>query len=159
MEGILPSQETDWSITGDAEAFENCKKDDKFAYIVTLARAVNAMNFDNSTMVYTTGKDDPAAMRDRFNSYLFGSAIMYEVLKLVRVMNQPFIDDDPFQNGLRLLLKDPTAQQIERDHLNPVRHQAVFHFDPETFAEMINKTTGIESPFIMSRGDRRGDIN
>ena len=79
-------------------------------------------------MVDKQGKDDPAAQRDRLNSYLFGSAIIYEALKLVRAMNQPFLDDDDFQSGLRLLLKDRTAQQIERAHLNPARHQAVFHF-------------------------------
>jgi len=91
--------------------------------------------------------------------YLFGSAIMYEALKLVRTMNKVFLDDNEFQNGLRSLLKDPTAQQIERDHLNPARHQAVFHFIPETFAEAIGKTSGIGSALVSSRGSRRGNVS
>jgi hypothetical protein len=155
----MPTQETDWHITCDAETFEKCRRDNKFTYIVTLARAVNALNFVHSVMIYTQGSDDPASMRNRFNSYLFGSALMYEALKLIRAMNQPFLGDDAFQNGLRLLLKDPTARQIERTHLNPVRHRAVFHFDPETFAETINKATRNESPFISSRGNRRREMN
>lgn len=155
----MPSQETEWHIVCDAATFDKCQKDKKFAYIVTLARAVNALNFVNSVMVDTQSKDDPAAMRDRFNSYLFGSAIMYEALKLVRSMTHVFRDDDAFQNGLRMLLKDPTAKQIERTHLNPARHQAVFHFIPETFADIISKTTQIDSPFLSSRGKRRGNVN
>lgn len=155
----MPVQETDWHITCDAEVFERCRNEPKFAYIVTLARAVNAVNFVHSVMVTSQGKDDPAARRDRINSYLFGSAIMYEALKFVRAMNQSFRDDDYFQRGLRLLLKDPTAQEIERAHLNRARHQAVFHFVPKTFAEVIGKTSQIDSPFVSSRGKRRGNVN
>lgn len=156
---MISTQEPDWHITCDEGTFERCRTDVKFAYIVTLARAVNALNFVNSIMATTLGKDDPAAQRDRLNSYLFGSAIMYEALKLVRAMNQPFLDDGHFQSGLRLLLRDPTAKQIERVHLNRARHQAVFHFIPETFAEVVSKTLRIDSPFISSRGKRRGNIN
>ncbi len=100
-------RETDWHITCDPETFERCRSDPKFAYIVTLARAVNALNFVNAVMVTSQGKDDPAAQRDRINSYLFGSGIMYEALKLIRAMNQPFQDDGCFQNGLRSILKNP----------------------------------------------------
>lgn len=68
-------EETDWHITCDPNTFERCRNNPKFAYIVTLARAVNALNFVNSVMVTSHGKDDPAAQRDRINAYLFGSAI------------------------------------------------------------------------------------
>jgi hypothetical protein len=156
---IIVTQEIEWHITCDPQTFGKCREDPKFAYIVTLARTVNALNFVNSVMVDTQGRDDPAAQRNRLNSYLFGSAIMYEALKLVRTMNKVFLDDNEFQNGLRSLLKDPTAQQIERDHLNPARHQAVFHFIPETFAEAIGKTSGIGSAFVSSRGSRRGNVS
>src|ERR1017187_11026417 len=74
-------------------------------------------------------------------------------------MNQLFLDDDDFQSGLRLLLKDRTAQQIDPPHLNPARHHAVFHFIPETFAAIISKPIRIDSPFVSSRGKRRGNIS
>jgi hypothetical protein len=105
----------DWQVKCDQATFERCKNDDKFAYIVTLARAVNAVYFVHSA-ISNLGEDrGPGAMRDRFNSYLFGSAIMYEALELIRKMNQPFSQDEVFQNGLRLLLKDKAAKHIERD--------------------------------------------
>jgi hypothetical protein len=156
---MTPAQEIDWHITCDAETFDKCRKDEKFAYIVTLARAVNALNFVHSALLDAQGRDDPEAMRNRFNSYLFGSAIMYEALKLIRAMNRPFLEDGAFQDGLRLLLKDPTAQQIERTHLNPVRHQAVFHFDPVTFSRTISREARNESPFVSGRGNRRRYMN
>jgi hypothetical protein len=152
-------EEPDWHIVCDAETFAKCKSDPKFAYVVTLARTVNALNFVNSVMENVQNKHDPAARRDRLNSYLFGSAIMYEVLKLVRAMNKAFLDDPQFQNGLRMLLKDPTAQQIEQAHLNPARHQAVFHFIPETFAQVIASTKEIGAPFVSSNGRRRAKVN
>jgi hypothetical protein len=155
----MSTEETEWHIVCDAETFAKCRKDEKFPYIVTLARAVNALNFVHSVMIYAEGNDDPGSRRNRFNSYLFGSAIMYEVLRLVRAMNQPFVGDDTFQNGLRLLLKDTTAQQIERTHLNPARHGAVFHFDPGAFSEMIGKATRNEAPFISALGNRSKDRN
>jgi hypothetical protein len=155
----MSAQDQDWRIICDDETFGRCKKDARFPYIVTLARAVNALNFANSAMVNARGKYDPAAHRDRVNSYLFGSAIMYEALNLIRAMNQPFRDDEAFQNGLRMLLKDRTAQQIQRDNLNPARNRAVFHFIPETFAEIISKTNSIDTPFAANRGKRGENVN
>jgi hypothetical protein len=82
--------EQDWRIVCDQSTFDKCRADARFPFVVTLARAVNALNFVNSAMVDKKGRNDPAAMRDRFNSYLFGSAIMYEALRLVRAMKKPF---------------------------------------------------------------------
>src|SRR5260370_25481661 len=55
---LMSTQETEWHIVCDTETFEKCQRDQKFAYIVTLARAVNALNFVNSAMVDTKGRDD-----------------------------------------------------------------------------------------------------
>ena len=64
------------------------------------------------------------------NAYLFASALLYEILKLIRRMNRTFHNDETFQKELRCLLKDPIAKKIEEAHLGPVRRKAVFHFDP-----------------------------
>jgi hypothetical protein len=152
---VMSAQEINWYVKCDQPTFERCKDDEKFAYIVTLARVVNAIYFVYSAISGISNDDSPGAKRDRFNSYLFGSAIMYEGLALIRKMNQPFFEDALFQNGLRLLLKDKTAQQIERAHLNPARHGAVFHFDPNAFAEVIGQASCEECPFVSGRGSTR----
>lgn len=143
----------DWRIECDHATFEKARLDPKFPLIVALARAVNALHFVNSAMVHA-GKDDaPENARDRLNSYFFASAIMYEAIKLIRAMVRPFKDDVLFGNGLLVILRDPVAQKIEQDHLNPARNNAVFHFLPETFAEMINSATVDTCTFIMCRGE------
>ena len=147
-------------VACDRASFERCRTDPKFPYIVALARAVNALVFARSVMHYLP-KDvvTPSAKRDRLNSYLFGSAIMYEVLKLIRDMGRVFRDDDVYQNGLRMLLADPAARQIEQDHLKNVRHNAVFHFDAEVFRETIENGIPNECIFVAGATQVRAEIH
>jgi hypothetical protein len=84
-------------------------------------------------MTSTTGKDTPAAIRDRMNSYFFVSGILYEALKLIRAMNTVFAGDKSFESSLRLILKDASSQALEQMHLKSVRHGGVFHFLPDRF--------------------------
>lgn len=152
------SESNDWFINAKPEMYKKAQADERFPYIVALGRAVNALNFVRSLVTLRPLDDDsPAAKRDRMNSYLFASAIMYEVLGLIKRMNKTFANEPVFQNGLRLLLKDKNAQLIERDHLDPVRNRAVFHFDPERFNEAIQKHVQPEN-FCAGRGKKKGGI-
>jgi len=155
---MVDTAKLDWQVVCDRQAFDKCLADDKFAHIVALARAVNALRFVHSAMLHSGAGDSPEARCGRLNSYLFGSAIMYECLKLVKAMNKPFMDDPAFQNGLRLLLKDKTAQIIERDHLDPARNWAVFHFLPNRFADVLKSATSDGCLFVEGRGNRREDL-
>lgn len=152
------AQETDWQMACDRETFEKCRKDEKFAYIVALARVVNALTFIRS-MRSSVNDNSPAAMRDRINSYLFGSAIMYEALKLIKDMGRIFSTDDIYQNGLRLILKNENASAVEHPHLKPARHGAVFHFDASTFKETIDKGLSNECLFVSGRGTTRMGVS
>jgi hypothetical protein len=109
-------------------------------------------------MLHAEDGDAPEAERDRLNSYFFASAILYEGIKLIRAMNQTFKDDVPFQNGLRLFLRDPVALQIEKTHLNPARNQAVFHFVPDTFSKIINSATVDTCVFAQARGQNKRHV-
>lgn len=149
----------DWRIECDRATFEKARLDPKFPLIVALARAVNALHFVNSAMLHAGENDAPENSRDRLNSYFFASAIMYEAIKLIRAMVRPFKDDVPFEKGLLTILRDPVAQKIEQDHLNPARNHAVFHFLPETFADTINSATVDTCTFIMCRGDKKKDLH
>lgn len=84
---------------------------------------------------------------------------MYEAIKLIRAMVRPFKDDVLFEKGLLTILRDPEAQKIEQDHLNPARNHAVFHFLPEIFAETINNATVNTCTFIMCRGELQKDLH
>jgi hypothetical protein len=144
-----------WQIAADQETFEKCQQDEKFRFIVALARSTNAINSVNSMMLRGGEDLSPRATRDRLNAYLVASALFYEILKLIRRMNSAFRSDELFQKGLRLILKDPTARQIERAHLNRMRHNAVFHFEPDTFAEIIAKSTCETCIFARGQGTNK----
>jgi hypothetical protein len=63
----MPEEILDWYIDCDAETFAQCKNDPKFAYIVTLARSVNALNFVAGALPSSDSISSPANTRDRLN--------------------------------------------------------------------------------------------
>ena len=158
-DGLLKEDEAKRQIYGNREAFKKCRKDEKFAYVVALARAVNALNAAHSLMMSATGKDTPAALRDRMNGHFFVSGILYESLKLIRKMSGVFSGDKSFETSLRLVLKDTSGQAVEKMHLKPARHGAVFHFAPDRFTEAIAKTPLSDCVFVSSIGQRRGSLH
>src|SRR5437764_6751137 len=146
-------------IYGNPSALKNARADKKFAYVVALARAINALNSAHSLMMTTANRNTPDAIRDRMNTHFFVSGILYETLKLIRAMSRIFMGDQSYETSLRLVLKDASGQALEQIHLKSVRHGGVFHFLPERFAEAIAKTPITECVFASSgAGEKRGSI-
>lgn len=154
----MATPDGDWIVSCDARTFEACKQDEKFAYIVALARVVNSLNFVHSTLLHVREEPTPDGRRARLNSYLFASAILYEGIRLVKAMNKPFRDDQMFQEGLRRILRDKVAIDIERKHLDPGRNRAIFHFLPKYFAEIIQSKGVDECLFVIAHGRTRKDL-
>ena len=157
MKGLLKDAEK--QIYGNTAVFNKCRDDKQFAYVVALARAMNALNSAHSLMLSTTGKETPAALRDRMNSHFFVSAILYETLQLIKKMSPVYGKDKMFQDSLQTLLKDKTAQALEQTHLKAVRRDAVFHYVPDRFAEAMAKTPITECVFASTIGEKKGDIH
>lgn len=145
-------------IYGNPKVFKKCLADKKFAYVVALSRAVNALNAAHSLMMSTEGRNTPAAIRDRMNGHFFVSGILYESLKLIRSMNRVFAGDQSFETSLRLILKDSSGQALEQMHLKSVRHGGVFHILPDRFADAIAKTGMTECTFASIIGQQKGSI-
>ena len=154
----MTGEDKEWMVTFNRTIFEASVQDKKFAYIVTLGRAVNTILFIHSVN-RDPANDKPSVRRDRLNSYLFGSAVIFESLNLIESMITEFSGDEIFQNGLRAILNDETAKQIKKAHLKGVRHQAVFHFDPKAFGDALKKTSFYDCPFVLSRGESRQDLS
>jgi hypothetical protein len=152
-------KDTEKQIYGGPAVFTKCRADKKFAYVVALARAVNALNSAHSLMVSTTNRNDPAALRDRMNSYFFVSAILYETLKLIRKMSPVYGQHKSYQGSLQMVLKDKTAQALEQMHLKAARRDAVFHYLPDRFAEAIAQTPMTECVFLSSLGQKKGSLH
>ena len=148
-----------WQIYGDGTVLKACAADKKFAYVVALARAVNALKSAHALMMSTGNKQTPTAIRDRMNSHFFISGILYESLKLIRNMSNVFSGDKSFETSLRPILKDTSGRSLEQMHLKSVRHGGVFHYAPDRFADAIKKTGMTECVFASSIGHKKGDIH
>jgi hypothetical protein len=92
-------------IYGRPLVFKKCRAEKKFACVVALARAVNALNAAHSLMLSTKDSNSPTAVRDRMNASFFVSGILYETLKLMRAMSKTFKGDKSFEASLWLILK------------------------------------------------------
>jgi hypothetical protein len=79
--------------TQDAKTFDKVRADEKFSYIVALARTINAVNYAHSMLEFERKIETPAAIRNRINSYLFASSIRYEALMLIRKLTRTFKND------------------------------------------------------------------
>src|SRR5579862_7577051 len=90
----MRKRSTKWQIVCDRTAFERCQADPKFPYIVALARVVNALNTSHSLIAKAFKVDTPEVVRNRMNSFLFSSALLYEGLVLVRKMKRLFANED-----------------------------------------------------------------
>jgi hypothetical protein len=86
----MPEETLDWYIDCDAETFAKCKDDPKFAYIVTLARSVNALNFVAGATPNPESMSSPANTRDRLSGYFIMCALFFEAMQLVQSMGKTF---------------------------------------------------------------------
>lgn len=149
----------EWEITCDKETFAKVRQEEKFAYIVALARAVNALYAVHALLPPSPQAETPERVRNGMNSYFFASALLYEGLSLIRKMNRPFHDDCQFRDGLHKLLRDPTAQKIEQCNLNPGRNHAIFHFLPDEFAKAISRGIDDRQVFVAAIGSKKKDMH
>lgn len=141
----------DWHFECDTAIFERIKTEKSFQQILALARAVNGLQFVISALLKDDQDFSPKATRSRINSFLFGSAILYEGLLLVEKMNQQFGRNETFAQGLHTLLKDPAAQTL-RHHMGRARNFAVFHYNPEEFGRIVKSASVEECEFMVGRG-------
>jgi hypothetical protein len=143
-----------WRIECDATIFDRIKDEVTFHQILALARSVNSLQFVIFAFQPDAQDTSPAATCSRINSFLFGSAILFEGLLLVESMNQQFGSNEVFNQGLHTLLSDRTALTLRKYHMNPARNMAVFHFDSEEFGKVM-KDTAVEDvcEFLTGRGN------
>ena len=147
-----------WEIASEGDALKKAREDPRFPYVVTLARATNALNLATTILPHIEDASSPAGARDLWNSFFFTCGILYEALQLVKKMNKEFKDDDRFQKGLKTLLKDPRAKRVENPHWAPVRNRAVFHFDPSWFEEQLKRSAFDKCIFVRAEGKKKKGI-
>lgn len=147
-----------WEIACEGDKLKKARDDPRFAHLVTLARATNALSLATTALEHIENPSSPVGARDTWNSFFFTCGILYEALQLVKKMNKNFKHDDRFQKGLRTLLKDPRAKRVENPHWAPVRNRALFHFDPSWFEQQLKGLKFDKCIFVRAEGTKKKGI-
>ena len=138
------------------ERFDQLRSDPKFAKLLNLARAVNAIYFCLRVLLDHGGGDTtPSGQRQYINAFLFSAGALHEAFAVADSLERHFGDRDSYRNGFGKLLKDPKTKVLRATILRRLRNKLVFHYD-EDVARKGLKTLGLDSYIFASAvGDRR----
>jgi hypothetical protein len=140
-----------WEVVCDITTFESQKLDPAFQSVVALSRAVNALRFSASALIDVEGDNSPAAVRQRINSFLYSSALLFEAFRLVERTRKSLAKYSKYQTTLGVLLDDDKVTDV-RKKIDPLRNRGVFHFDQS----FIPKRVSVESDGWCRFGQGRG---
>ena len=86
----MAAPDGDWQVSCGRERFDECQKDERFPYIVALARAVNSIKFVHSAMV-RVGQRIGRALREvasgRLEAALLPAMLQAEGVALSSLLN------------------------------------------------------------------------
>jgi hypothetical protein len=132
------------------EEFDKLRSDRKFAKLLNLARAVNAIYFCFNSLLDYGGDETPAGQRQHINAFLFSTGALHEGFCVADTLEKHFGDRDSYRNGFGRLLADPNTQELRRSILKRMRDKFVFHYD-EDVAKQTLKTLDLNQ-YIFATG-------
>ena len=147
-----------WDITCSKETFNSLRSDERFLNLLALARLVNALRFCQQPVIDAGNSDKPSATRQRLNSFLFASSVLYEGFLLVEKLGQYFKDSDSFKKGFAILLRDKKIKDLRASELTRMRNKFVFHFDRDVSLEALKDFDLPTYRFATGFGKASGEI-
>jgi hypothetical protein len=140
------------------EDFEKLRTDPKFITLLNLSRIVNALQFCFQTLLDYKDNETPVGSRQRLNSFLFTTGVLYEGLKVANTLGKHFRDRDSFRDGFGKLLNDKETKKLQGSVLETMRNRIAFHFDEDVAAEALKNLDFPSYLFATSLGSNRGSI-
>ena len=131
--------------------FEDVKKREDFCAIVTLARAINVLHFVHAPLRANDGS--PTAIRNQYNSFLFGCALIAEASLLVQKIGRFFKDHESFKK-LAGGVNSKEARELLSNRLFTVRNRLVFHFDMDEVRKQLAELHTTDATFVSGMGPR-----
>jgi len=135
--------------------FDDVKRKDDFCAIVTLARAINVLHFVHAPL--QTDDGGPTALRNRYNSFLFGCALFAEASQLVQKMGRFFGGHESYRK-LASVVNSQEARQLLSDRLFAVRNKLVFHFDIDEVRKQLAELHTINMTFVLGMGSSKLNV-
>ena len=145
-----------WEASATKEQIGKLRTEPKFAGILTLARAVNALMFCNHALLEGAKGNRPADSRQHINALLFSAGILYEALDVAESTAKELGHLSSYKEGLKKLLEDPKTIKLRSKALLRLRNQIVFHFDPKVAAKTLQNLNLTSYQFVAGSGSSRG---
>jgi hypothetical protein len=150
--GYIVNQKEAWEFSLDAVTLSKVKNTAEFHQIITLARIVNAMRFLRIAGWDVKDDNSPSDRRQRFNMFLYLSAVVWEGMKFVKRMGKLFHTYPAFKQGFTKILESGAATSL-LPRIEPMRNQASFHFDESAVEQALSGSVGMDTPFATGRGE------
>jgi hypothetical protein len=103
------------------------RTDPAFVELLRLARVVNSLAANHSTLLTPLEDQSPKARRDRFAAFFYVAALLQEGLHTAQSLGRYFRELP--QYGFGAILVDPDVADLRSGDLDQIRDRLVFHFD------------------------------
>jgi len=155
MKTRIPDGE--WELECSADQFAVLRTDKEFAFLLTLARVVNALKF--GVEAYGGAQSmSPMDERHRVGAFMYLSAVLHEVLELKKSAEKEW-GDLPFFTQVFAALDENILDKKTGELLNKIRNRAAFHFDPTVAARTLPRLPAEPFVFITAIGRNRMNSN
>lgn len=142
-------------IYASKENFDKLRSDKKFANLLNLARAVNAVYFCFNSLLDYSGDETPAGQRQHINGFLFAAGVLHEGFLVAERLEKHFGNRDSYRNGFGKLLADRKIQGLRKHTLKRMRNKLVFHYDEDVSKEMLKSLDLKRYVFATGTGGKR----
>lgn len=141
----------------DAHAFARVRQDPAFHRVLTLARIVNTIRF-NEVAIVTCGEiGTPSATRQSSSATFYLGAILWEALRFADRLGEHFRDSPAFRERMVPLLKDSAVRELRAGLLDRLRNQAVYHHDDAVIPEGLELVGDGATVLLSAMGGTRRD--
>jgi hypothetical protein len=148
----------EWEVTCTGEVFARVRSDPEFAFLLTLARMVNAVKFGVQTHRQAGGILTPVAERQRVGAQLFLAGLLHEILEFRKVAAKTCAHLDAFKRAFSVFdqhnLDSTTVELLDR-----IRNRAAFHFDASVALRSLPQLPAEPFAFLIAVGRDPMDSN
>ncbi len=151
-------QENYLEVFMSSDDFDKLRSDFRFARILRLARACNAILFCYNSYLDHINDDSPVGNRQRINSVLFIAGVLHEGLDIVDNLRSHFGHYNSFQQGLEKMLVEDRVINFRANELAMSRDKFIFHYDKDVATKSLKNLDFPEYLFATGRGGKFGGI-
>lgn len=145
----IPSGE--WQLECTGEVFRELRSDREFAFLVSLARIVNALKFGVASHRAAAEDLTPAAERQRVGSTFYLAGVLHEVLEFRSAAAKRWGDLTSFRDVFATL-DDSSVDEGTAEVLRRIRNRAAFHFDPAVAEKNVPQLPAEPFTFLAATG-------